>query len=416
VPTIKLTAKAIDNIKPPTGGRTEYWDRSISSDTSLPGSFGLRVTPNGAMAWVLMYRVDNPANPNRKKQRRMTIGGYPAFSLAVARDQAREMLKLAGQGVDPVEARTTKKTEVANEHTVGTAVELFLERHSRRQNKPSTAKEVERVFNVYVLPIWSKRPISSIAPADVDNLIEEQVAAGNGYMANRLLAHTRKFLNWCVERRWLDVSPAAGIKAPAKEVARDRILTKDEIVQFWNGCNDLGWPFGPALKLLLLTGQRRDEVARMQWSHLDLDEHTWTLPKQETKAGRQHEVPLPNQAIEIIKALPRNGDFVFTTTGKTPISGFSKIKVRLDEATGIESWRFHDLRRTTASGMAEIGIAPHVIEKVLNHSTGQISGVAAVYNRHAYRKEMSEALNAWARTIERLVSPGGDNIIELRGR
>ena len=416
MPTVRLTAKYVDNIQPPEAGRAEYWDKSVSADASLPGSFGLRVTPNGAMTWVLMYRVDDPTNPKRKKQRRMTIGGYPAYSLSAAREHAREMLKLAGQGIDPVDAKAEKKVAVANEQTVGGAVALFIERHARRHNRPSTAKEVERVFNVYVLPRWSRRPLSSITPADVDNLLEDRIAAGHGYMANRLLAHVRKFFNWCIERRWLSASPAAGLKSPVKEQARDRVLSKDEIVEFWSGCDELGWPFGPALKLLLLTGQRRDEVARMQWSHLDLEEGLWTLPKQETKADRQHEVPLSPMAQEIIKAVPRNGDFVFTTTGRTPISGFSKIKVRLDGLSSLTDWRFHDLRRTAASSMAEIGIAPHVIEKVLNHATGQISGVAAVYNRHAYRREKADALNAWARALGDIIGQDQGNVVDLRGR
>jgi len=413
MPTVRLTAKYVDNIQPPEAGRTEYWDKSFSTDSSLPGSFGLRVTPNGAMAWVLMFRVDDPTNPKRKKQRRMTIGGYPAYSLSAAREQAREMLMLAGQGIDPVDAKAAKKVSVANEQTVGGAVELFVERHARRHNRPSTAKEVERVFNAYVLPRWSRRPLSSITPADVENLIEDRVSAGHGYMANRLLAHVRKFFNWCIERRWLAASPAAGLKPPAKEQSRDRVLSKDEIVEFWRGCNELGWPFGPALQLLLLTGQRRDEVARMKWSHLDLDEGLWTLPKQETKADRQHEIPLSPMALEIIEAVPQNSDFVFTTTGRTPVSGFSKVKVRLDILTGLTDWRLHDLRRTAASGMAEIGIAPHVIEKVLNHVTGQISGVAAVYNRHAYRREKADALNAWSRALGQILSPSGDNVVNI---
>ena len=182
---------------------------------------------------------------------------------------------------------------------------------------------------------------------------------------------------------------------------------------FWKGCDDLGRPFGPALKLLLVTGQRRDEVVRMRWNHLDLEEALWTLPKAETKSGRQHEVPLSPLALEIIQAQPRNGEFVFTTTGKSPISGFSKGKVRLDNLSGLADWRFHDLRRTAATRMAGIGIAPHVIEKVLNHATGQISGVAAVYNRYAYREEKIVALAAWAGVLSEFVDKDRNNVIAI---
>ena len=153
----------------------------------------------------------------------------------------------------------------------------------------------------------------------------------------------------------------------------------------------------------------------MQWGHLDLEAALWTLPKQETKSDRQHEVPLSPLALEIIEAQPRNSEFVFTTTGSTPISGFSKVKTRLDNLSGVTAWRLHDLRRTAASLMAEIGIAPHVIEKVLNHATGQISGVAAVYNRHAYRREKTDALAAWSRALAEIVGQGSDNVVDLRG-
>ncbi len=415
MPTKLLSAKLIENAVAPPSGRLEIWDRIIADDASLPGSFGLRISPSGVRIWAVMYRFDDPKRPGQKKQRRMTIGGYPAFSLSQARERAREILKLAGQGIDPVVARAEEKVAVSEEKTVSEAVALFIERHARRHNRPSTAREVERVFKVYVLPRWTGRPLASITPADVDALVEDRVAAGHPYMANRLLAHIRKFFNWCIERRWLTTSPAAGMKAPAKEQARDRVLSKDEVADFWSGCDALGWPFGPAFKLLLVTGQRRDEVCRMQWGHLDLEAALWTLPKQETKSDRQHEVPLSPLALEIIEAQPRNSEFVFTTTGSTPISGFSKVKTRLDNLSGVTAWRLHDLRRTAASLMAEIGIAPHVIEKVLNHATGQISGVAAVYNRHAYRREKTDALAAWSRALAEIVGQGSDNVVDLRG-
>ena len=128
---------------------------------------------------------------------------------------------------------------------------------------------------------------------------------------------------------------------------------------------------------------------------------------------RLHQVPLSPKAVELITALPRSGKFVFSTNGKTPISGFSKAKKRLELLSGLNDWRLHDLRRSASSGMAEIGIAPHVIEKVLNHSTGQISGVAAVYNRHAYLREKTDALNSWASALEAIVQPGASNVVPI---
>ncbi len=157
----------------------------------------------------------------------------------------------------------------------------------------------------------------------------------------------------------------------------------------------------------------------MKWADIDFDKNVWSLPKEATKAKRQHDVPLTPMVIEILQDVPRNGEYVFSTTGKTPISGFSKAKPRYDKIIAedvgqIPPWRIHDIRRTVASGMAEIGIAPHVIEKVLNHSTGQISGVAAVYNRHTYLREKTDALSAWARALEAIVQSSEGNVVELK--
>jgi integrase len=150
----------------------------------------------------------------------------------------------------------------------------------------------------------------------------------------------------------------------------------------------------------------------MRWKDLDADKALWTLPREATKADRAHEVPLSPLALEVLEAVPHTGDYVFTTNGTTPVSGFGKAKGRADKLSEVTGWRLHDLRRTAASQMAKLGIAPHVVEKILNHSTGQISGVAAVYNRHAYTEEKRDALNIWSQQLEALVRPGDDNIVK----
>jgi integrase len=165
----------------------------------------------------------------------------------------------------------------------------------------------------------------------------------------------------------------------------------------------------------MITAQRRNEVLQMKWEYLDLEKSLWTIPKEATKANRKHEVPLAKMVVDILECLPHNGDYVFSTTGKTPISGISKAKIRLDKLSDTFEWRIHDIRRSVASGMAELGIAPHVIEKVLNHSTGQISGVGAVYNRHTYLREKTDALNVWARALEAVVLASQSNVIEFEG-
>jgi integrase len=211
------------------------------------------------------------------------------------------------------------------------------------------------------------------------------------------------------------------LRPPTKEKSRDRVLSDDEIKLFWAACDDLGWPFGPLFKLLLLTAQRRDEVASVEWEEIDLEAGVWSIPKTKAKNGVGHEVQLSRQAIEILSALPRvAGGLVFTTNGKTPVSGFSRAKERIDaimaERAGraIEPWILHDLRRTATTGMAALKIPPHVVDRVLNHTSGTIRGVAAVYNRHQYGEERRDALAALGRAVEAIVTgrPAG-NVIPL---
>jgi integrase len=416
MPSVMLSDKMVKSAKSENGKRTMIWDSAISGDASLPGSFGLRVTGNGVKSWIIMFRIDS-------KQQFRKIAGYPSVSLSEARSMARGALMSVGQGIDPIKAKAAEKREIAKIKTVSEASEIFIERHVKKKNR--SWQEVERVFNVYVLPKLGDRALPTVGPGDIHGLLDELIDAGHPYMANRLFAHTRKFFNWCAERQWINEPPTKNIKQPADEEARDRILGGDEIKLFWLACDDLGWPFGPFLKLLLLTGQRRNEVAGMKWQDIDLDLAVWTLQKEATKSKRQHAVPLSKPVITLILSGPHTGEYVFSTTGKTPVSGFSKAKLRLDAIIGellvgqgddeaLPAWRFHDIRRTAASGMAEIGIAPHVIEKVLNHSTGQISGVAAIYNRHEYLREKTEALNAWARAVDQIVQPTENNVVNIK--
>ena len=417
MPTLMLSEKKAKHAKSEDGKRLMIWDSAVSSDASLPGSFGLRVTSNGVKSWIIMFRLD-------RKQQYRKIGSYPSSSVAEAREAAREALKLVGQGIDPIKAKAAEKVKIAGIKTVAEAVGIFIERHVKKKNR--SWQEVERVFEVYVLPKLGDSSLPDVGPGDIHDMLDALIDAGHPYMANRLFAHTRKFFNWCAERHWINEPPTKNIKRPAEEEARDRILEDAEITLFWRASDGLGWPFGPFLKLLLLTGQRRNEVAGMKWQDIDLDKAVWTLPKEATKSKRKHTVPLSAPVMALIQSGPKMGEYVFSTTGKTPVSGFSKAKLRLDtavsenlagsgEGEALPPWRLHDIRRTAASGMAEIGIAPHVIEKVLNHSTGQISGVAAVYNRHEYLREKTDALYAWARAVESLVSPLDDNVVDIRG-
>jgi integrase len=208
-------------------------------------------------------------------------------------------------------------------------------------------------------------------------------------------------MSWALDRGMIEVNPIAGLKPPHKEESRERVLSDQEIQALWVSADAEGYPFGDAVKVLTLTGQRRGEVAGMRWSEMDLDSGSWTIPAIRSKNRQSHEVPLSAPALTLVRSLPRflGSDWVFTTNGKSPISGFGRFKRRLQSNAGPWGWRIHDIRRTVASGMARLGVEPHVVEKVLNHRAGIISGVAAIYNRYAYEREKRAALDRWGSFI-----------------
>jgi integrase len=216
-------------------------------------------------------------------------------------------------------------------------------------------------------------------------------------------------MNWALDRGMIDVNPIAGLKPPHRERAREVVLSDKELLSLMQAADGEGYPFGDAVKLLVLTGQRRSEVAEMQWSEIDVGRAVWTIPATRSKNGQSHDVPLSGQAVILLRSLPRflGSDWVFTTTGRGPISGFGRLKSRLQVVSETADWRIHDIRRTVASGMARMGVDPHVIESVLNHKSGIISGVAAVYNRYGYEKEKRYALDRWAGHVGEISSHVG---------
>jgi integrase len=294
----------------------------------------------------------------------------------------------------------------------------------------STLKELRRLLDVDVFPKWGERPITSITRQDVQVLLDGIADRGAPVQANRTLTRLKTLFRWALDEELVTADPTINVHKVVGEDARDRVLSDDEIRLFWAGCDRLGWPFGPLYQLLLLTAQRRDEVGGVE--RPEIDGCLWTIPREKAKKDRAHEVHLSSLAIEIIEGLPRIGDrILFTTTGERPVSGFSKSKDRLDRhmlellraelaETGkdhdqatIDDWILHDLRRTAATGMARLNIPPHVVDKILNHVSGTIRGVAAIYNRYAYLEERRAALEAWSRHVESLVRPSPSNVVEL---
>jgi integrase len=373
-------------------------------DGKIAGLY-LVVQPSGAKSWALRYRIAG-------KPTKLTIGPYPAVDLGVARRRAQEALGEVASGKDPSgakkAARQARKAENSTADRVETVAALFVERSAKRKAGPLWAREVARLINVEINPKIGSKRLCEVTRPEIHALLDGIVDRGSPYTANRTLAVLRRMCNWAIERGIIDNSPVEKIKPPGAETARDRVLSDDEVRLVWAAFDALGWPFGNIAKLLLLTGGRRDEIAEARWSELDLAAKTLTIANERSKNGIAHEIPLSDSAVDIFGRLSRIGEEtngpIFTTTGKSPVSGWSRAKAQIDKAIGpIPPWVLHDLRRTAASGMAKIGIAPHVVEAALNHKSGSIKGVAAVYNRYNYATEKRAALDAWARRLDAIV-------------
>ena len=386
----RLTPKTIDALPPAVNKRYEVHDQL------LPG-LHLRVSATGGKVFYVSKRVN-------RQMKRIKVGPWPILSLGDAREKARSLLRSIELGEYLGKASSEAEPRMM---TLGEVVPQFVELYAKPRTKDW--KGSERVLQKFS-SLFS-RPIDQIKRADVVRVLDTIIAGGAPTRANRALAAIKKLMNWCIDRGMIETSPVAHLKPPTKETARERVLSDAELKTCWQMAELEGFPFAQCVQLMMLTGQRRGEVSGMRWSELDLGNGLWRLPSTRVKNSTAHIVPLAPLAIEILKSIPRfeGSDFVFTTTGTAPVSGFGRLKERLDAAfVDAEEWRFHDLRRSMATNMAMLRIAPHIIEAVLNHKSGIVSGVAAIYNRHAYLDEKREALELWATKIERLVERTDD--------
>lgn len=409
-----LTAAAVERMKPPAEGQVDHYD------AGHPG-LALRISHGGARTWTYKLRAHG-------RQRKMTLGTYPAMTLSEARAAWREAKAAVDRGEDPATERAVGRRREPD--TVRSVAEDFIVKYARPRNR--TADEVARMFALHLYPKLGARPIATVTRRDVLDLLDGIEAKTSGARANRVLANVRRMFAWAVERGILEVSPVANVRAPGQEKSRDRVLTDDEVTAFLRACEGMGEPFGPLFRLLLLTGQRREEVAALPWAELDLAGAVWHLPAERTKNKRASDVPLAPQSVAILEGLMRRSPLAFPAAFSRdghfeprPLSGFGRAKARLDAAMLAElreadpeatlpDWRLHDLRRTAASGMARLGVAVHVVEKLLNHASGTISGVAAIYNRHSYADEMRGAAQTWANYLDSLTAERAANVVELR--
>ncbi len=384
--------------------RYEVWE---AGRTGL----GVRVSPAGRKSWIYMYRFEG-------RPRRMTLGTYPQLSLANARvlhATAREQLD---RDIDPGALHVERRRAERHAETVAQLVTEYLEKYARPKKR--TAAADERALGKEVLPLWGRRTAASITRRDVIRLLDGIVERGSPIMANRLLEIIRRMFAFAVKRDILDSSPCFMVEPPAKETPRDRVLSPDEIKAFWTGLEKakMSDPTRLALKLMLATGQRRDEIVGAPWSELDLDAGAWEIPAVRAKTGRAHRVPLSSLALDLLAEVRRIGGgsgWLFPSPRRDgPMASAAvshAVRNNLDWF-GIAQFTPHDLRRTCASGLAELGINRLVVGKILGHSDRSVTGI---YDRYGYWPEKKRALDAWGARLTEIISgePAADNVVPL---
>lgn len=386
---MKLSALAIEKAAPPATGRMELHDAEV------PGLV-LRVSASGTRSWSFTYRFKGALT-------RLTLGQWPGLSLKEARERAREARGTVQRGMDPVQERRDLERE--RRLTFAPVVTDYIERYAKPHQR--TWRKTESILTRLAVPAWGDLPLKDIHRRDVVDLLEA-VARTTPYQANHLRCFLSHLFKWCIERELLDTSPLVGTKSRFKPQPRSRVLSDIELVALWRATQQVGGAFGAATRLLLLTGMRRQEVAALRWDEIQDD---WAnLPASRMKNGRNFRAPLSATAKALICAQPKVCEYVFTTTGGRPISGWGKAKKRLDEQMTGElrappaDWRIHDLRRTVASGLARLGYRTEVIKRVLAHVAKASDITTTVYVWHQFDEEALEAVNRWAAHLAKLTT------------
>lgn len=390
-------------------------------DKKLPG-FGVKVTPKGSKVYLYQYRMGG----RESKVRRYTIGKHGPLNPDAARREATRLAALVLQGDDP-QALRQEKRKVAVELAFSSYLDHFAENCLRVDWKAS-ADEVEAMLRTYALPVLGDKPLPDITAQDIGAVLRP--LRNKPASRSKLFAVIRRLFRWAKsEGDLISPSPMADMEAPAPPPSRKRVLKDWELRLVWNASANLGYPFGPFVRSLILTGQRRNEVSDLPWNEVDKSENLWSLPDDRAKNGEANNVHLSQPVLDELNAIvkrkkkadwPRSG-FVFTTTGKSPVSGFSRAKARLDklvtkanDGQPLDEWTLHDLRRTLATGMQRLGVRFEVTEAILNHKSGSRSGIAGVYQLHDWADEKRTALDAWARHILSLGNEAeADNVVQL---
>lgn len=384
------------------------WDDRIAG-------FGLKVTPAGAKTYLFQYRLGGRAG----KTRRYTIGRHGSLTPDIARKEAERLALLISQGIDPQQAKqdtARKSIDLAFKPYAGRFVDECL-----KVRWKASYKDGEALLDRYATPVLGNKPLPDINRSDIKAVLQpvrKKVAT-----CRNLFAVLRRLFRWAVNEGDLSISPIVGMEPPPLPLKRDRVLSDQEIQLLWQALEKEDYPFGPLLRLLIVTGQRLEEVSGLEWAEVDKAAATWTIPADRAKNGNASIVPLSDLAAAEFQALakragrkdgwPRTG-FVFTTTGETSVSGHSRAKRRIDKRIAdaatklpgkpvVPPWRLHDLRRTLATGMQRLGVRFEVTEAILNHVSGAKAGVAGVYQLHDWGPEKRLALQAWADHLQMII-------------
>lgn len=375
MPKVTLTNITLRSLAPPLTGQVTYWDESITG-------FGVRVSQGGTKSFVVVHGV------NRQRE---TLGRYPTISLKEAREKAKQLLAEITLGVN--QSRTISYRE---------ARALFLEA-CEAKNKKSTVDYYRKRLDTHFR--FGRKRLNEISRLDVQSRVRKIKISTSEQ--NHAFVVIRTFLNWALREQYIDTSPIAALKPPAKPKARDHVLADLEICKVLAKSRDHPYPFGPIVSLLALTGQRRSEIASLQWDWIDLDAHTFTFPSSLTKNKTTHVFPFGKLVGAVLQTIPITSPFLFPSRSEagTVFNGWGRAKARFDKGlVDVDPYTLHDLRRSFATIHAKIGTPIHVTEKLLNHISGTISGVAAVYNRHSYLDEMRVAMIQFDEYLESMLN------------
>ena len=385
----KITKRTVDAL---IASRSEgfLWDDGIKG-------FGAKITKSGAVSYILQFRMGG----REASTRRYTIGSHGSpWTPATAREEAQRLFLLIAQGIDPVEVEKKRRRE---------AVDLAFSNYAERFERSCVGRGwkvlVARSFRIHVKPVLGSKPLPKITRSDVVAVFDRMPDC---QVANRrnVFAVLRRMFRWAVSRGDIDRSPMEGMETPPAVKARDRWLSDQELARIWEHAPKTHHCFGPIVRLLIVTGQRREEVSSLSWEELEQHERMWTLPGDRAKNGEPNRVPLNELAVAVLDAVagkstwPRRGKVFSTSTGGG-FTGYHKGKEKLDRMVAedggdpIAPWRLHDLRRTLATGFQRLGVRFEVTEAVLNHVGGSRAGVAGIYQRHDWKAEKREALDLW---------------------